>query len=58
MEQVMIRLVDARVPLLPLGYHAALTFCKEHGDWRRAMALMEDMRVTNRRPSGESLVFP
>lgn len=49
----MVRLVDARVPLLPLGYHAGLLFCKEHGDWRRAMVLMEEMRVANRRPSGE-----
>lgn len=48
----MARLVDARVPLLPLGYRAGLFFCKEHGDWRRAMVLMEDMRVADRRPSG------
>lgn len=51
----MARLVDARAPLLPLGYRAGLLFCKEFGDWRRAMVLMEDMRVAKRLPSGESL---
>lgn len=51
----MARLVDARAPLLPLGYRAGLLFCKEFGDWRRAMVLMEDMRVAKRRPSGECL---
>ena len=57
-RQVMARLVDARAPLLPLGYRAGLLFCKEFGDWRRAMVLMEDMRVAKRRPSGESLPPP
>lgn len=52
----MARLVDARVPLLPVGYRAGLLFCKEYGDWRRAMVLMEDMRVAERRPSGECWV--
>ncbi|CAM9440111.1 unnamed protein product [Laminaria digitata] len=50
-QVVMARLVDARAPLLPLGYRAGLLFCKEFGDWRRAMVLMEDMRVAKRRPS-------
>ena len=49
----MARLVDARAPLLPLGHHAGLSFCNAYGDWRRAMVLMEDMRVARRRPSGE-----
>lgn len=50
--QVTVRLVDARVPMLPRGYRAGLLFCKDHGDWRRAMILMEDMRVAGKRPSG------
>lgn len=54
-KQIMARLVDARAPLLPRGYRAGLLFCKEFGDWRRAMALMEDMRVAKRRPSGRLL---
>lgn len=49
----MARLVDARAPLLPLGHRAGLIFCNAYGDWRRAMVLMEDMRVAKRRPSGE-----
>lgn len=49
----MARLVDARAPLLPLGHRAGLSFCTVYGDWRRAMILMEDMRVAKRRPSGE-----
>lgn len=52
--QVMARLVDARAPLLPLGHRAGLIFCNAYGDWRRAMVLMEDMRVAKRRPSGEA----
>ncbi|CAM9971842.1 unnamed protein product [Scytosiphon promiscuus] len=48
----MARLVDARAPLLPLGHRAGLIFCNAYGDWRRAMVLMEDMRVAKRRPSG------
>lgn len=52
--QVMARLVDARAPLLPLGYRAGLLLCKEYGDWRRAMVLMEDMRISKKRVSGES----
>ncbi|CBJ29786.1 conserved unknown protein [Ectocarpus siliculosus] len=50
--QVMARLVDARAPLLPHGHRAGLQFCDAYGDWRRAMILMEDMRVAKRRPSG------
>lgn len=53
-SQVMARLVDARAPLLPLGHKAGLAFCNAYGDWRRAMVLMEDMRVAKRRPSGEN----
>ncbi|CAM9166806.1 unnamed protein product [Ectocarpus sp. 12 AP-2014] len=49
--QVMARLVDARAPLLPHGHRAGLQFCDAYGDWRRAMILMEDMRVAKRRPS-------
>lgn len=52
-RQVMARLVDARVPLTPLGHRAGLKFCESYGDWRRAMVLMEDMRVAKHRPSGE-----
>lgn len=51
----MARLVDARAPLLSLGHHAGLAFCTAYGDWRRAMVLMEDMRVAKRRPSGENV---
>lgn len=51
---MMAHLVDARAPLLPSGYRAGLSLCKEYGDWRRAMVLMEDMRVAKMRISGES----
>lgn len=55
--QVMARLVDARVPLLTRGHRAGLAFCNAYGDWRRAMVLMEDMRVAKRRPSGENVAI-
>lgn len=45
--------MDARAPLVPLGHRAGLSFCTAYGDWRRAMVLMEDMRVAKRRPSGK-----